>query len=259
MDRKVLLLSKGSTFMVNAIIDNLEAGGYEVTRADPGINQINGEKERADIIVFYLGDFVDDISDTLIFLKDICIEEDKHLFLVGSREELEAVKKDIPEHAITGAFERPLNVKNLLSALDMLIEEHKGDSLKKSILVVDDDVVFLNMIKEWLSGDYRVALVNSGVRAITYLANNKPDLILLDYEMPVTSGPQVLQMIRADSELSATPVIFLTGKGDKKSVTGVLSLKPDGYFLKSLTKAELKASIEDFFEKRKAEAIAKKF
>ena len=50
-----------------------------------------------------------------------------------------------------------------------------------------------------------------------YIADNKPDLILLDYEMPVTSGPQVLEMIRSETKTDTIPVIFLTGKGDRKA------------------------------------------
>ena len=67
---------------------------------------------------------------------------------------------------------------------------------------MDDDPTFLKLVKNWLEEEYKVTIVNSGMQAITYLATNTPDLILLDYEMPVTSGPQVLEMIRSDPELS---------------------------------------------------------
>ena len=73
------------------------------------------------------------------------------------------------------------------------------------------------------------------------------DLILLDHEMPVTSGPQVLEMLRSDSETSNIPVIFLTGKGDKESVMAVVALRPDGYFLKGIQKNELLEKLQEFF------------
>jgi len=84
-----------------------------------------------------------------------------------------------------------------------------------------------------------------------YIADNTPDLILLDYEMPVISGPQVLEMIRSETKVDDIPVIFLTGKGDRESVVKVLALKPDGYLLKSMERPKLIAAIDDFFEKRK--------
>ena len=69
--------------------------------------------------------------------------------------------------------------------------------------------------------------------------------------MPVTSGPQVLEMLRADEETKAIPVIFLTGKSDRESVMAVLSLKPEGYFLKSIEREELLNNLKDFFLKQK--------
>ena len=57
--------------------------------------------------------------------------------------------------------------------------------------------------------------------------------------MPVVDGPQVLQMLREEPETANIPVIFLTGVGTKEAVQRVVSLKPDGYVLKTTTKEEL--------------------
>ena len=107
--------------------------------------------------------------------------------------------------------------------------------------------MFLRSVKEWLSDTYQVAIVNSGINAITYLAKHHTDLILLDYEMPVASGPTVLAMIRSEESSKNIPVIFLTGKGDRESVTSVLSLKPEGYLLKTLAPAQIHKGVDDYF------------
>ena len=106
------------------------------------------------------------------------------------------------------------------------------------------------MVKGWLTNHYRVSVVNSGMQALTFLANNKPDLILLDYTMPVTSGPQVLEMIRSEPATAYIPVIFLTGKDDSESVKRVLELKPDGYILKSVDRDSLLERLDEFFANR---------
>jgi CheY-like chemotaxis protein len=103
------------------------------------------------------------------------------------------------------------------------------------------------MIREWLKGTYKVTMANSGLQAIKWLGKNKVDLILLDYEMPVTSGPQVLEMLRSEPETKSIPVMFLTGKGDKNSVMAVLALSPEGYFLKGIEKDELLEKLNDYF------------
>ena len=81
------------------------------------------------------------------------------------------------------------------------------------------------------------------MQAISFLLKvpegSKVDLILLDYEMPVVDGPQVLQMLRQDPATKDIPVVFLTGIGTKEAVSRVMALKPDGYILKSTTRADI--------------------
>lgn len=62
--------------------------------------------------------------------------------------------------------------------------------------------------------------------------------------MPIVDGPQVFQMLRSDPATSAIPVVFLTGVGSREGVTRVMSLKPDGYILKSTPKEELLEFLE---------------
>ncbi len=72
-------------------------------------------------------------------------------------------------------------------------------------------------------------------------------MILLDHEMPVTSGPQVLEMLRSEEETKHIPVMFLTGKSDKESVMAVVALRPEGYFLKTIQREELLEKLQEFF------------
>jgi CheY-like chemotaxis protein len=109
----------------------------------------------------------------------------------------------------------------------------------------------LRNIKGWLEDRYQVILANSGAMAIKYLAINRPDLVLLDYEMPVVDGRQVLGMIRSETEFCDIPVIFLTGKNDRESIVKVMELKPEGYLLKSMEPSEIVMAIDSFFEKRR--------
>lgn len=80
---------------------------------------------------------------------------------------------------------------------------------------------------------------------------NRPDTVLLDYEMPVCDGRQTLEMIRSEKATANIPVIFLTGRGDRESVKKVMALKPEGYLLKTMPEEEIKKIIDDFFAKRK--------
>lgn len=252
MEKKLLLISRGSTFMVDAISSNLREAGFTVKKCEPAMKEIADSTKDIDIILFYLGDYLDDIKEDIVYLKDICIEREISLSVIGDDAEVNVLRQTVAEGQIANVFSRPLDIKNLVSVMENVAQGREAQALKKNILLVDDDASFLKVVKDWLSNDYRVTIVSSGMQAITYIAKNRPDLILLDYEMPVTSGPQVLEMIRSEVGTSNLPVFFLTGKGDKESVTKVLTLKPEGYILKSAGKTELVSQIKDYFERHKS-------
>lgn len=131
----------------------------------------------------------------------------------------------------------------------LMRKEQEEKAKKKKILVVDDSMMVRQSMIELLGKDYEVAVVESGVAAIRVITLNRPDLILLDYEMPVCDGKQTLEMLRSEKEFADIPVIFLTGRGDAQSVKNVLDLKPAGYLLKYLNREEIKRNIDDFFKK----------
>lgn len=260
MKKKVLFITKGKSFMANTLDKNLQDANYEVVHVVPEIAEMNEHQRDSELILFFLGAFVDDIetSTFLVYLKDICTEQDKLLVLIGTAAEIATVQESIPAALVAASFERPFDIKKLVEQVDWLLRANDDLARRKSILLVDDDGTFLKMVKDWLSSKYRVTIVTSGAQALMYIADNTPDLILLDYEMPVTSGPQVLEMIRSETKVDSIPVIFLTGKGDRESVMKVLALKPDGYLLKSMARDKLVAAVDDFFEKKKYKDLHEK-
>ena len=131
-------------------------------------------------------------------------------------------------------------------------EKQEVASRKKKILVVDDSMTIRHAIKQLLDNDYEVAVAESGISAIRTITLNPPDLVLLDYEMPVCDGRQTLEMLRSDNAFADVPVIFLTGRRDTDSMIKVMPLKPAGYLLKDSKPADIKKEIDTFFEKRKA-------
>ncbi len=119
---------------------------------------------------------------------------------------------------------------------------------RSKILVVDDSVMIREEMKHLLSKDYDVTMARSGMAAIRAITLDKPDLVMLDYEMPVCDGMHTLEMLRSEEEYADVPVIFLTGRGDPESVKKVLDLKPEGYILKYLKPMEIKNRIDEYFK-----------
>ncbi len=142
--------------------------------------------------------------------------------------------------------------QNAMAKVEKYLSRNKAEKTaaekKKRILVVDDSNFMLKMLQKLLGDDYEVQTATSGLSAFRSIALNRPDLVLLDYEMPVCKGSQILEMIRSEPEFADIPVIFLTGRVDRESVKKVLEFKPDGYLSKALTPDLIKEEIDRFFE-----------
>ena len=251
MDKRVLLVSTQKSFMVNAMIKNLSSESFDVMYSNAEVkntDRFKGE-DYPSIVLIYLDQDVEEISEFLIFVRDRLVEfrKDVRVYLIGSPEELREANQFLPHGLIEGEFTRPLNVKDLVERLNSVVESAKVTDRRKRLLVVDDDGMMLRTLKLWLSDHYQVYMANSGMNAITLLAKKEVDLILLDYEMPVASGPEVLQMIRSDPSTSHLPVMFLTAKNDKESVMKVMEMKPERYLLKTMPPDVLLKNIDDFF------------
>ncbi|MBP5324579.1 MAG: response regulator [Pseudobutyrivibrio sp.] len=252
MDKRVLFIGDEKSFMVSSIVNELTANSFEVIRSNPNVTTIQRIENKPSIYIIYIDDFKQ-VEELIVYLKDRLVEEDISLTIIGNHDNLQDVSRFIPDAKLAAIFERPINVKDLSEKMEEIVNNEENRLSKKSILVVDDDGTMLRTLKTWLSDKYQVFMVNSGMAAITFLAKKEVDLILLDYEMPVTTGPQVLEMLRSESATSSIPVMFLTNKSDKESVMTVLNLKPVKYLLKTMTKQELLENIDDFFKNKKIE------
>lgn len=247
MAKRALIISTTETFTVRGLEMKLKGIGLDPVFSVPKINDVEPLAAAADIFILYTDDAVDKGSDAYVYIKDHCMSCDKQVVIIGANTEYEVVRKYIPDTCIYKFYERPLEMERFLSEMDDMLSMSENKEKRKSILIVDDDVSYMTMIMDWLKDTYRVSLANSGMQAITWLAKNTADLILLDYEMPITTGPQVLEMIRSDASTSDIPVMFLTGKGDKESIMKVLSLKPAGYLLKTINRMTLRENLANFF------------
>lgn len=251
MANRITIIAKGTAFMTDAISKNFQKAGFDTLVIEPDISAIETHAANTDIYVLFAGSYVFDETDVLVYIKDTCGESEKSLCVIGYPEEIGEIRKNIPEHIISGSVERPFDMKDLVAEIKKLSNLDEERKKRKHILLVDDDVTFLKMMQDWLSGTYTVTIARSGMQAITYIANHTPDLILLDYDMPITSGPQVMEMIRSEPNSTDIPIIFLTGKSDRESVMKVMQLKPQGYLLKNMNRTELLKSVGDFFEAEK--------
>lgn len=249
MDRRILLVSAHQSFVVSAMIKNLTGESYEVIYSAPNVEEIAGIENSPHIIVLYLDEDMDSVRDYLQYIRGVLANSRDQLavYLVGGDNELDAAMEILPGDFTRGVFHRPLNVKELAEKLEEVTGSDDQAERRKHILVVDDDGTMLRTLKLWLSDRFQVYMANSGANAITLLKQKKVDLILLDYEMPIASGPEVLKMIRSEPSTRDIPVMFLTARNDRESFKSAMELKPEKYLLKTMPPDVLLDSISEFF------------
>ncbi len=126
-------------------------------------------------------------------------------------------------------------------------------SSRAQILVIEDeaaqrDVITYNLRKE----GYEVRTAQDGDEAELELAEEVPDLILLDWMMPGASGLELARRIRARSETRETPVIMLTARGEEEDVIRGLDVGADDYITKPYSVTELLARVRSALRRSKS-------
>ena len=114
-------------------------------------------------------------------------------------------------------------------------------SKKTLILVVDDDIRMLRMMKRMLElENFQTITANNGESALIVFEKENPDLVLLDIMMPDMNGYTVCQHIR---EFSEVPIIMVTAMGDDKQKVEGLDIGADDYVTKPFSASELAARV----------------
>ncbi|WP_288480907.1 HD domain-containing phosphohydrolase [uncultured Clostridium sp.] len=120
--------------------------------------------------------------------------------------------------------------------------------MKKHILIVDNNILNLKLLENFLEGLYKITLMNSGIEAIKFLINNKVDLILVDINMPNMNGYETVKKIKGNVNLKDIPVIFLTSKVNYEIEAKIIELGAVDFIRKPFVKQMLINKIKIYLE-----------
>jgi two-component system, OmpR family, phosphate regulon response regulator PhoB len=116
-----------------------------------------------------------------------------------------------------------------------------------TILVVDDEPSIVELVRFTLEdADVRVVEASDGAEALILARRIKPDLVLLDVQMPRLDGLEVCRQLRRDSDFTRTPIIMLTAAGQQADRTRGLAAGADEYLTKPFSPLALLALVEAF-------------
>lgn len=247
--RNIIIILYQYSVVVKGIERKLADAGYNVEILE-NFELIPNRAQRTDLFITYLPDDIMDNRLKRESLNRICELMDASygkMIMIGESKYVGDLISAIPAIKNYTWLNRPVEMSVLEPAIKDTIAGKRpvvaGE--KKRILIVDDDPSYAGMVREWIKDTYQADIVTAGMQAIKFLLKRPVDLILLDYEMPVVDGPQVLQMLKQEPQTAHIPVIFLTGIGTKEAVQRVMALKPEGYILKSASRDDLLKYLHD--------------
>lgn len=122
---------------------------------------------------------------------------------------------------------------------------------KKRILLVDDEPDLVEFVKMRLeANNYDVLVANDGEEAFEVLAQNIPDLIILDIVLPKMDGHKVCELLKKDQRLAKIPVLMLTARDRQEDMRLAKKCGADGYIIKPFDAQSLLLDIENVLKKQ---------
>lgn len=125
------------------------------------------------------------------------------------------------------------------------------------VLVVEDEVDLIELLRYNLEAEnFSVATAEDAEEAMLRIAENTPDIILLDWMLPGTSGIEVCRRIRARTDTARIPIIMLTARGEEEERVRGLATGADDYVVKPFSLPELMARINALLRRSNPQLIA---
>ncbi|SDG85734.1 phosphate regulon transcriptional regulator PhoB [Pelagibacterium luteolum] len=125
------------------------------------------------------------------------------------------------------------------------------------VLVVEDEVDLIELLRYNLEAEnFSVATAEDAEEAMLRIAEATPDLILLDWMLPGTSGIEICRRIRARQDTARIPIIMLTARGEEEERVRGLATGADDYVVKPFSLPELMARIHALLRRSNPQLIA---
>ncbi len=127
------------------------------------------------------------------------------------------------------------------------------------VLLVEDDPAIGEMLKTYLVGkNYKVKVAESGGVCFEVLSEKNPDLIILDWMLPDTSGPDIIKKIRNNKIQKELPILMLTARAEEMDKVKGLEVGADDYMTKPVSLKELDARIKALIRRSQGLTVDKK-
>jgi len=139
--------------------------------------------------------------------------------------------------------QKPVSDTKLITSIENQLDQEKRSSFRPKVLAVDDSPSILKSINYVLNCQYSVHALSEPESLTKLLSKIKPDLFLLDYNMPNLTGFELIPIIRNYEELATTPIIFLTSEKRTDKISEAIALGAVDYITKPINPEVLRRKI----------------
>jgi DNA-binding response OmpR family regulator len=148
----------------------------------------------------------------------------------------------------------PANTAEIMDAVDWSIA--RAESSQTHVLVVDDDLKILAILQALLiPWGLRVTTLSDPQKLWDILPVAKPDLLILDVEMPVVNGLDLCKSVRQQADWSHLPIIFLTARVEPNLIQEVFSIGADDFVTKPVVGPEIISRIKNLMERQQVQKL----
>lgn len=117
--------------------------------------------------------------------------------------------------------------------------------MSKKVLIADDEANIVISLEFLMKREgFQVSIAKDGDEAVAKIRDEHPDLVLLDVMMPLKTGFEVCQEVRADPALQGTRILMLTAKGRDTEMAKGIALGADAYMTKPFSTKDLVAEVK---------------
>jgi diguanylate cyclase (GGDEF)-like protein len=194
------------------------------------------QRIRPDIVLLDIS--VDISNSEFIFLEEMLKQKPPIPVLVFTHQELSTDKIALARRKSQGFFHKPISPNRVLEAISRTLKPAQKTEAK--VMVVDDDRMILRLVRTLLEPwGIQVTTLNDSLQFWDKLQSVKPDLLILDVQMPNIDGIELCQLLRNDSQWAWLPIVFLTGQRDAQTIQQVFSAGADDFIHKPVVAPEL--------------------
>jgi two-component system, cell cycle response regulator DivK len=127
----------------------------------------------------------------------------------------------------------------------------------KKILIVEDNISSMKLMRDLLMyWGFNIIEASDGQKGVDLAKSERPDLILMDVQMPVLDGLSAIRIIRQDKAINAIPIICVTSDGMRSSREKVLKAGGDDFISKPINIARLVEMVKNYLKEKESDHIS---